>query len=194
MAAAESPVLRPNRVPWIVGGLLTAAFVIGGLLAGGEEVPPPPPVPNPPENSRALSVQTNRTRLLVVSPCGARPGRAARPVAEGRRAPTGSTVVELPEAGGDRTILVPHCQNDRGVTASGTASAAMVAASGRQLAEVQGGGLSTGPLVAKSQVILPGGSAAEIVVIPPCRTPDATQGRDAILPVGRERVAIAPSC
>jgi hypothetical protein len=102
--------------------------------------------------------------------------------------------VELPSAAGDRTVLVPHCQNDRGVTASGTASAAMVAASGRQLTEVQGGGLSAGPLAAKSQVILPGGSAASTVVIPPCRRPEPTPGRDVILPVTSEQVVTAPPC
>ena len=194
MEAAESTLDRPNRVPWIVGGVLVAAFAIGAIVLGGEEVPPPPPpVPNPPENSRALSLQTNRTRLLVVSPCGQPVAETARQAREGR-APVGATRVELPEAAGDRTVLVPHCQTEGGVTASGTASGAMVAASGRQLTEAQGGGLLSGPLVAKSQVILPGGSSAAIVVIPPCRTPDATQGRDAILPVEETEVAIAPSC
>jgi hypothetical protein len=197
VAAADSTaaetVYRPNRVPWIVGGVLLAGFLIGGLLAGGEEVPPPPPVPNPPESARALSVNTNRERLLVVSPCGEPVQETARQAREGR-APTGATRVLLPEAGGDRTILVPHCQDERGVTASGTASAAVVAASGRQLPEVEGGGLSAGPLAAKSQVILPGGSSASIVVIPPCEPPVATQGRDAILPLTSEQVVTAPSC
>jgi hypothetical protein len=192
-SAAAETVYQPNRVPWIVGGILLAGFLIGGLLAGGEEVPPPPPVPNPPESARALSVTTNRERLVVVSPCGAPVRETARQAREGE-APTGATRVLLPEAGGDRTIFVPHCQEERGVTASGTASGAVVAASGKQLPEVQGGGLSAGPLVAKSQVILPGGSAASIVVIAPCATPDATEGRDAILPVSQEQVAIAPSC
>jgi hypothetical protein len=190
--AAES-VYQPNRIPWIVGGVLVIGFAIGAIVAGKEEVPPPPPVPNPPESARALSVQTNRTRLVVVSPCGAPVAETAR-LAREDRAPVGATRVELPEAAGDRTVLVPHCQTDTGVTASGTASGAMVAASGRQLTEVQGGGLAAGPLAAKSQVILPGGSSASIVVIPPCRTPDATEGRDAILPVEESEVAIAPSC
>jgi hypothetical protein len=192
--AAESTLDRSNRVPWIVGGALVAVLAIGAIVAGGEEVPPPPPpVPNPPENSRALSLQTNRTRLLVVSPCGQPVAETARQAREGR-APVGATRVELPEAAGDRTVLVPHCQTEGGVTASGTASGAMVAASGRQLTEAQGGGLLSGPLVAKSQVILPGGSSASIVVIPPCRTPDATEGRDVILPVEESEVATAPSC
>jgi len=192
--AAESTLDRSNRVPWIVGGTLVALLAIGAIVLGGEEVPPPPPpVPNPPENSRALSLQTNRTRLLVVSPCGEPVGETARLAREGR-APVGATRVELPEAAGDRTVLVPHCQTEGGVTASGTASGAMVAASGKQLTEAQGGGLLSGALVAKSQVILPGGSAASIVVIPPCRTPDATEGRDVILPVEESEVATAPSC
>jgi hypothetical protein len=171
-----------------------AALAIGAIVAGGEEAPPPPPpVPNPPESARALSLQTNRTRLVVVSPCGQPVAQTARQAREGG-APVGATRVELPEAAGDRTVLVPHCQTDTGVTASGTASGAMVAASGRQLTEAQGGGLLSGPLVAKSQVILPGGSSASIVVIPPCRTPDATEGRDVILPVEESEVATAPSC
>jgi hypothetical protein len=191
--AAESTLDRSNRVPWAVGGVLVLGLAIGAIVAGGEEVAPPPPVPNPPESARALSVPTNRTRLLVVSPCGAPVDETARQALQGR-APVGATRVELPEAAGDRTVLVPHCQTEGGVTSSGTASAAVVAASGRQLTEVQGGGLAAGPLAAKSQVILPGGSAASIVVIPPCRTPDATQGRDAILPVEGTEVVVAPSC
>jgi hypothetical protein len=194
VAAAESIVYQPNRVPWIVGGTLIAAFLIGGLVAGGEEVPPPPPVPNPPENARALSVATNRPLTVIVPPCGEPVRDTTGQAAEGR-APARATVVQLPGAEGDRTVLVPHCQTDRAVTAAGNPSAAMVVAGGKQLTEVQGGGLLAGPLVAKSQVILPGGSSATTVVIAPCRTADAAEGRDVILPIGRtEPVVTAPSC
>jgi hypothetical protein len=182
-------------VPWVVSGSLLAIFLIGGLVAGGGETVPPPPVPNPPENARALTVPTERARKIVVSACGEPVRGTARVVAE-RRTPAGTTIVELPRQPGDRTILVPHCQSKQAVSASGRASAALVAASGKRLTEVQGGGLSAGAIAAKSQVILPGGSAAAIVVIPPCRTPDAAKGRDALLPVERpgSAVVIAPSC
>ena len=62
MAAAESILQQPNRVPWIVGGTLIALFLIGGVIAKPEEAPPAPPVPNPPENARALTVPTDRAR------------------------------------------------------------------------------------------------------------------------------------
>jgi hypothetical protein len=194
VAAAETTLQQPNRVPWIVGGTLIAVFVIGGILAAPEETPPPPPVPNPPENARALTVPADRTRTIVVWPCG-RPLPATPQQVPERRTPAGATVVQLPESGGDRTALVPHCQSKEAVTASGKASAVLVAASGKHLPEAQGGGLTAASLVAKSQVILPGGSSATTVVIQPCRTADAAEGRDAVLAVARAvPIALAPGC
>jgi hypothetical protein len=173
---------------------MIAVILIGGLVAGGEETPPVPRVPNPPENARALTVPADRARTVVVWPCG-EPLRATPQQVRERRAPAGATVVRLPESGGDRTLLVPHCQSDEGVSAAGKPSGAMVAASEKHLPEAQGGGLIAGPLVAKSQVILPPGSSASIVVITPCRTADAAEGRDVVLPVGRsDPIALAPGC
>jgi hypothetical protein len=194
VAAAESILQQPNRVPWLVGGALIVLFLIGGVIAKPEEAPPPPPVPNPPENARALTVPTDRARTIVVWPCG-KPIQATPQQVRERIPPAGATVFELPEAGGNRTMLVPHCQSKEAVSAGGQASAALLAAPERRLPEAQGGGLLAGPLVAKSQVILPGGASAAIVVIPPCRTADAAEGRDAILAVGRSApIALAPGC
>jgi hypothetical protein len=172
---------------------MIAVILIGGLVTGGEEAPPVPLVPNPPENARALTVPTDRARTIVVWPCG-QPLRATPQQVRERRPPAGATVVELPATGGDRTLLVPHCQSKDGVSAAGKASGAIVAASNKHLPEVQGGGLSAGTLVAKSQVIMPAGSAAEVVVITPCRTPDAAEGRDAVLPADAGPIVLAPGC
>src|SRR4051812_19691711 len=155
--------MKRNRIPFIVGGVLIAVFAIGMVAFGGKKKSKTSTVP--PENARALSVPANRARTVVVAPCNTPVQQTSRSAARGQATP-GATTFELPRGAGVRYLMVPHCLPKAGVTSDpgSIPSAAFVLANGQRPIEGQGGNLSAGGANARTQLILPNGSAARTVV------------------------------
>jgi hypothetical protein len=183
--------MKRNRIPFIVGGVLIVLFAIGMVAFGGKKKSTPPPVP--PESARVLSVPANRARTVVVPPCNTPVQQTSSAAAKGQTVP-GATTFELPRGSGVRFVLVPHCQPKAGVTEDpgSIPSAAIVLAGGQRPTEAQGGNFSAAGANARTQLILPNGSAARTVVVPPCKNKTAGK-RDVALP-GNGSVVVAPGC
>ncbi len=180
-----------NRIPWIVSGVVVVVLLIAVFAFGGKEESKPKP---PPESARALSVPVNRARTVVVPPCNTPVEQTTRLAARGQAAP-GATTLELPAGSGVRFVLVPHCQPATGVTATpgNIPSAAFVLAERERPAERQGGGFTAGGVTASNQLILPNGSAATTIVVPPCEKGKGSK-RDVVLGEEKAGTVVAPSC
>jgi hypothetical protein len=182
-----------NKVPWVVGGILIVVLGIGVIAFGGKKKKSGPKVP--PENARALSLPTSRARTVVVAPCNTPVDQTASHAARGESTP-GATTLQVPAGSGVRYVLVPHC-GAAGVTSNpgNIPSAAYVLAAGERPPEGQGGSLSAGGFTARTQLILPNGSTATTVVVPPCKEKTAGK-RDVVL--GSEKAGsdtvVAPTC
>jgi hypothetical protein len=185
---------RKNKVPWIVAGVVIVLLAIGVVGFGGKKKSKGPKVP--PETARALSLPVNRARTVVVPPCNTPVEQTTRSAARGQATP-GATTLQVPAGSGVRYVLIPHCQPKAGVTSSpgNIPSAAFVLASGQRPPEGQGGSLSSDGVTARTQLILPNGSGASTVVVPPCTEKTAGK-RDVVL--GAEKAGshtvVAPSC
>jgi hypothetical protein len=183
--------MRRNRIPFVVGGVLIAVFAIGVFAFGGKKKSKGPTVPQ--ESARALSVPANVARTVVVAPCNTPVEQTSRSAARGEGTP-GATTFELPRGTGVRYVLVPHCMPKAGVTSSpgSIPSAAFVLAEGQRPTEGKGGTFSAAGATARTQLILPNGSAARTVVVPPCKKKTAGK-RDVALP-GNGSTVVAPGC
>jgi hypothetical protein len=183
--------MKRNRIPFIVGGVLIVVFAVGIVAFGGSKKSKGATVP--PENARALSVPANQARTVVVAPCNTPVQQTAASAAKGQPTP-GATTFQLPRGGGVRFVLVPHCQPKAGVTEDPGAipSAAFVLANGQRPVEGQGGNLSVAGANARTQLILPNGSGARTIVVPPCKK-KASGKRDVALP-GNGSTVVAPGC
>jgi hypothetical protein len=188
-------VLPRNRVPWIAGAALVVLLVGGALLVGGGKKSKSKSPASAPETARALVVPTDRPRTVVIPPCQTPLQDTVRQAESGRPTP-GATTFELPRAPGVRTLLVPHCQPGTGATnADGSVpSLAVVLADRERLSEDQGSIRAEG-FLARSQLVLPGGSSAGTIIVPPCAKKGAAKGRDAVLSGdGGSDLAVAPVC
>jgi hypothetical protein len=94
------------------------------------------------------------------------------------------------------TLLVPHCQPTKsGATnaAGDIPSAAFVLGRRSRLTKDPDGKLLSDGVAAGSQLILPDGSNASTIVVPPCIKKAASNERDAVLK-GDAAVAVGPAC
>jgi hypothetical protein len=184
-----------NKLPWVVGGILIAVLVVGALALGGDKEKKAAPVA-PPENARALSLPVNRARTVIVPPCNTPVPQTTRSAARGQGTP-GATTLALPRGSGVRFVLVPHCLPDAGVTSApgNLPSAAFVLPGAERPTEGQRGSFIYGELNARTQLILPNGSTARTIVVPPCAKKTAGK-RDVVLDAPRagSRTVVAPSC
>lgn len=190
--------MRRNRVPWVVGGVLILVLVLGSLVCGSGKKKKSAPPPPPPESARAVVLPASRPRMVVVPPCNTPVSDTARGAAGGEAAP-GATVVELPQGRGLRTVLVPHCQptGPGAVNAEGSIpSAAFVLSGDERHAKDREGKIHADGVVAETQLILPDGSDASTIVVPPCVEKEASKGRDIVLSPdeGDSDLAVAPEC
>ena len=185
-----------NKVPWVVAGILIAAFVIGALVVGKKEKKVSPTSKPAPESARAVVVPGTLARTVFVPPCNTPVEQTTR-VAEQGETPPGATTVKLPKGDGTRYVMVPHCQPGSGATSApgNIPSSAIVLADKLRPVEGTGGTFNAGGAVARTQLILPNGSKATTLVIPPCRKKTSGQ-RDVVL--GEEKAGsktvVAPGC
>jgi hypothetical protein len=186
-----------NPVPWIVGGALIVLFVVIAAVGSGGGSKSKSKAKSPPEGGRAVVLPVERSRTVVVPPCSTPVSTTARNAAAGRATP-GATAVALPEGPGVRTLLVPHCLPRTGATnaAGNLPSAAFIVAGSERLTEGQEGAVTAAGITARSKLILPDGSDATTIVVPPCRKKATGKGRDTVLSAARRspKVVVAPSC
>src|SRR4051812_10499012 len=161
-----------------VAGVIVALIVILGIGAavGGSKKTTPPKTFIAGGSFRAVVVPTDRPRTVVVTPCNAPPTGASI-------AMPGATAIRLPAGAGLRPVLVPKCAASTGTQLNGaanTASAAFVLKPDQQV--------RTGP-----HVVVPTQSAADTIVVPPCRSAKAGAQREVVL-TPRSGTAVAPAC
>lgn len=195
-----------NRVPLAVMVGLVAVLVIGAVAADSLKSKGTTEPPGPLDNARAVLLPAGDgiDRRVVVPPCNTPPESTANDVAAGRPAPN-AAMFQLPGAGEEQAVLVPDCiRGSTAVTAGGDLpAAAFVLPVG-----VRAAANPTLQIGAQSQIILPAGSSARTVVVPPCTgarprpsgtptTPAAAgaTGSDVVLdPHEGTDVVTAPSC
>lgn len=184
-----------NNTVWIVGGVLVLVLVVGALVAGGGKKKKTTTPPSPPVSARAVVLPANRSRTVVIPPCNTPLGATARNAAAGRPTP-GATTALLPPSSGVHTLLVPNCQPTKsGATnaAGDIPSAAFILGRRDRLTKDPKGKLVSDGVAAGSQLILPDGSNASTVVVPPCIKETAANDRDAVLK-GGAAVVVGPAC
>jgi hypothetical protein len=180
-----------NRTVWIAIGVLALLLIIGSAAGGGKSKTSKPPPPPPLDNARAVIISggDGSARTVVVSPCQAPVASTRQNV--GKHRPTRNAVVfETPAQPAARIVLVPDCiKPDPGQTASGESpAAAFVLPVGSQKPSSP-----TLKVAAQTQVLVPRGSRATTVIVPPCT--GAAVKRDVVLSPGPgTTVATAPAC
>ena len=196
-----------NRTPLAVMVGLVVVLVLGAVAAAslkGKKTTTEPP--GPLDNARAVLLPAGDgvDRRVVVPPCRTPPETTANDVAAGRPAPN-AVMFQVSATGEAQAVLVPDCiRGSTAVTATGDVpTAAFVLPVG-----VRAPANPTLQIGAQSQVIVPAGSSARTVVVPPCTgarprpsgtptTPAAAgaPGADVVLdPRGGTDVVTAPSC
>src|SRR3712207_3483116 len=142
---------------------------------------------------RAVVVPTDKPRTVVVTPCDA----PSPTTGNGAMRTPGVTTVRLQGGSGLRTVLVPRCSALAGTQANGMVnlpSAAFVLKPGER-ADTVAKAAKTG---VQGQLILPGDSDAETIVVPPCKaqkTPKALAQKEVVLEPGElPGTAVAPAC
>lgn len=196
-----------NRTPLAVMVGLVLVMVIGAVAANSLKGKGNTEPPGPLDNARALLLPAGDgiDRRVVVPPCNTPPETTANDVAAGRPVPN-AVLFGLTGAQEGQAVLVPDCiRGSTAVTSGGDVPAAAF------LLPV-GFRASANPTLqigAQSQLIVPAGSSARTVVVPPCTgarprpsgtptTPAAAgaPGADVVLddPRGGTDVVTAPSC
>ncbi|MEA2141909.1 MAG: hypothetical protein QOI64_339 [Solirubrobacteraceae bacterium] len=186
MAEPAEAVGAPNRTVLYVIGAIIALFVIGGLVVGSKEKKTT--TPTPPANARAVVVPTDdAARTVVVAPCRAPVADTADDARAGRSTPN-TVRVQLPQASGDRAVLIPNCTRQSGGVTTGLPAAAFVLPAGTRSNRLQ-----IPPMRASAQLLVPSQGRARVVVVAPC-TSAARQ--DAVLEPDEpgSEVATAPKC
>jgi hypothetical protein len=181
---------------WVVGGALIVVFVVIAVVAGGGKKSKSKASP-PPGTARALVVPVDRARTVVVAPCSTPLQATVRNTAAGRATP-GATTVELPKASGVRTLLVPDCLAKTGATnaAGDLPSAAFVVPGSERPTEGEAGSVAVNGVAARAKLILPDGSRATDIVVPPCSKKSSSKGRTDVLSASKSTpgLVVAPSC
>ena len=195
-----------NRTPLAVMVGLVAVLVIGAVVADSLKGKSTTEPPGPLDNARAVLLPAGDgiDRRVVVPPCNTPPESTANDVAAGRPVPN-AALFRVSGTGEAQAVLVPDCiRGSTAVTAGGDLpAAAFVLPVG-----VRAAANPTLQIGAQSQIIVPAGSSARTVVVPPCTgarprpsgtptTPAAggATGSDVVLdPREGTDVVTAPSC
>lgn len=175
-----------NRTIWLSIGGLALALIIGAAVAGGGKSKSTPLPPPPLDDARAVLIAgaDNTDRTLLVPPCNGPPGSARRNLAAGR--PTSNSVVlRVPASLSARVVLVPDCVKG---TSDEAPAAAFVLPVGSQ--SPRSGALK---LVAQTQVLVPRGSRAKTLIVPPCAG-DVPKQDTILSPEAPTPVVTAPRC
>lgn len=186
-----------NKTAYVTIGVLIFLLVVGVALAGKPKSKTTPPKPL--SNARAVLVSGGGVaRTIVVSPCNTPVASTEREIAAGRPAPNAVTL-GLPAGPDARAVLVPDClKASAGATASGSLpAAAFVLPIGTRVAAN-----TTLQIGAQTQILVPSGSRARTVIVPPCSAvpakrpvPGRNGRQDVVLsPGGGTDTATAPEC
>jgi hypothetical protein len=185
-----------TRTPLIVIAGLAVALILIALVADALKGPS-----TANEGTRAVIVPTSdRSRAVVVPPCNT--GAQITPRDAPREMHTiGSTVIALPQAPGTRLVLVPRCSKMNGVGTSGTVnlpSAAFVLKVGTRITAGKGSAAkAVSPSNVHSQLVVPSGSSAGTIVVPPCSLRSGSGKGAAVVvspPAAGSETSLAPPC
>jgi hypothetical protein len=193
-----------TRVVWVVIiGLVLALGIPAAVLTQSDEEKMQT-FPQQ-EAARVVLVPTEKTRRIIVPPCGTGENLATHP--PDALAKTPGSVVFLLRAGVQtdlRLVLVPRCRASQGAAPSeGTnlPAAAFVLPIGAQITAGRGGSAEAGTELVQSQQVVTNGSSIKNVVVPACieskeQAQKTATGRAIILKPSRERkdTAIAGPC
>lgn len=154
-----------NRSVWVILGGLLLLLLIGSAMGGKSKTKAPPPKPL--DNARAVLVSGGDGigRTIIVPGCN---GPSVPPAKDGGppRPTENGVALQLPAAPAGRLILVPDCVKkspDAFKSSSELPSAAFVLPVGSQTP-----GSPPLKLGAQTEVLVPRGSRAETVIVPPC--------------------------
>jgi hypothetical protein len=155
------------------------------------------------EASRLVRVPTERTREVIVPPCGTGTNVASTPPQALVKTP-GTIAFRLQKNNGDRLVLVPRCRASQGAQPSegvNLPSAAFILPIGAQVTAGRGGSAQAGTEKVESQLVIPANSTIATIVVTRClETSQEAQknatGRTLILNAerGRSDTALAPPC
>jgi hypothetical protein len=193
----EHPHYREGtRVPWFV--MLGLVLVLGGIALASSTSKTKPSNPG----ERAVLVPTDRVRTVVVTPCATGVPLTASNAASAQQT-DGAITIRLAAGEGLRTVLVPRCTakaHSTQAASSNLPSAAFVLPVGAKGPSAKGGqGVGISENI-EAQLVLPQGSTATTIVVPPCERSGGHKksgsGRVVVLgPLGgRSGLAVAPSC
>ena len=195
--SGEAPTASPPgsvRIPFIIMGVLIAAFAISGIVSTKSK-----PKPFKTEGSRAVVLPPgDRARTVIVTPCSPPTFVNAANAAEQISVP-GSVAVTVPEGAPTRTVVIPQCPAVSAPKpgALNVPSAAFVLGPGKQVfdtGDVPKGGDPVAYGI-KAQVTLPPASPASTVVAAPCQGKVEAEKTTILKPAeGSGGVAIAPKC
>jgi hypothetical protein len=186
---ANRRTFQSTRVPVVVGAGLAFVLIVGALVSQALKGSKPAD-----RATRAVIVPTgDRARTVVVPPCGTGAQVTGGAGADQMRN-LGATAIQLPRAPGVRVVVVPRCVAGS-TTSSTTPSAAFVLRAGARVAT---GGPPSGPGASQlSQLILPTGSRASVLIVPQCTRPASPPGGRQVVLAPRPShpgTAIAPPC
>jgi hypothetical protein len=186
-----------TRTVWIVMAVLIV--VLGGVAIAMKKKTTTPKQ----EASRLLRVPTDRTRRVIVPPCGTGTNVAATKADVLVKTP-GTIAFLLQKETGERLVLVPRCRASQGAAASegvNLPSAAFVLPVGAQVTAGRGGSAQAGTEKVESQIAIFANSPVDTVVIPRCvQTAQEAEknatGRTIVIKGerGDAKVALAPPC
>jgi hypothetical protein len=192
-----------TRVVWVVMILLILGLGIPAVLvkSGEEKVKTFPEQ----EAARLVLVPTDKTRRVIVPPCGT--GVPVGIEAPEKLAQTPGTIAFLLQKGvavRDRLVLVPRCQASQGTQPSEGAqlpAAAFVLPTEAQVTAGRGGSAQAGTELVQAQLQITNGSPIETVIVPRCiesreQAKKSATGRVLVLKSQRSRrdAALAPPC
>ncbi|MEA2448125.1 MAG: hypothetical protein QOG63_57 [Thermoleophilaceae bacterium] len=192
-----------TRVVWIVMiGLVLALGIPAALMPSDEQIMQTFPAQ---ALGRLVLVPTEKTRRIIVPPCGTGVSVATRPPDVLAKTP-GSVVFVLQKttATDSRLVLVPRCRASQGAAPSEGAqlpAAAFILPVGANITAGRGGSAEAGTELVQSQLVVTNGSSIADVVVPQCIESEAqarrtATGRALILKPqpGRRSSVVGPPC
>jgi hypothetical protein len=181
------------RIPLIVGGVLIALFVAGGLAFQKSK-----PKAFKLEGSRAVVLPAaDRQRAVVVPPCSP-PTVITKENAATQIQVQGAVAIAIPQGAPSRTVVIPRCSAKAAPSPGGAnvPSAAFVLGPGLTVSNASKVPKGGDPVAfgIKNQVTIPAGSPAKTIVAAPCQGKAKATKTTVLKPAGGSGVAIAPSC
>jgi hypothetical protein len=192
-----------TRVVWIVMiGLVLALGIPAAVMKSEEEKMQTFPEQ---EAARVVLVPTEKTRRIIVPPCGTGTNVTTRSPDNLAKTP-GSVVFLLQKttATDTRLVLVPRCRASHGAAPSEGVqlpAAAFILPIGANITAGRGGSAQAGTELVQSQLVVPNASPIVDVVVPGCieskeQAEKTATGRALILDPQQERreATLAPPC